>query len=160
MGFSVAAPPTARSYALIAHSGVQSLTSFNLGEAIDFDTLVDGSPDIIVGSGGVITLPAGKKFILDATVNGSTNSDLVEGRLQWRNVTDNELIGVVLENFAVNTSANRLGSANRAVATIDTSSGPKDVQVELVEISAGVFTVLGAEGATDEGDSFALIREA
>ena len=141
-------------YALVSMSGVQ-VTDLLAGDHVELDTINDQSGAFLLSTGagqanGLITVPAGKVWILSAAwqigytgISGFLN-------LRWRNNTDAVLIGVAV-NVNPETQTSDNAGLRSTVAIIDATLEAKEVEVRIV----GNLNANRIEG----GSSRALIRQ-
>ena len=124
-----------RSYGLLSLSGVQ-VTDLLAGDHIEIDTINDSSGDILVSTGagqanGLITLPAGKVWILSAAWQIGFTGPATFLNLRWRNNTDAALIGIAV-NINPETQASDVAGLRATVAIIDATLEAKEVEVRII----------------------------
>ncbi len=121
-----------------------------LDDHIEFDTVEDESADMELETGagqldGIINLPPGKLFLLEAGMGALFTGTTGDLNFQWRNNTDTTLIGTVGEARA-GTDANDTAYQNTAQATISTFDGAKEVEVRIIA-SPTALTHIESTGA-------------
>jgi hypothetical protein len=142
-----------KDYAFLTATQNQTPT---VGEHIEYDTIV-GNLALSTGAGqanGLITLLAGRKYILEGVVFGAGNGGGAQYLVyQWYDVTNNVLLGANGQASALTYTTGDPSSQQIAKAIV---SPVTNIQVELRETGANNFAVI--YGSLAANTSYAYIE--
>lgn len=142
-----------KDYAFLTATQDQTPT---VGEHIEYDTIV-GNLALSTGAGqanGLVTLLAGRKYILEGVVSGAGNGGTAQYLgYQWYDVTNSVLLGARGQALAITYTTGDPTPQQIAKAIV---SPVTNIQVELRETGANDFGIIYGSGAAN--NSYAYIE--
>lgn len=141
---------------------VDQIANFGPTNHVEFQNEIEndggGFISLATGAGqanGLITLAAGKIYVLAAGMNCGFNAALTTARFKWRNNTVAAGFGNVAEVQPDSFSLN-FGKTPMCMGIVDLVGGEQtEVEVRII-VAAGLISILGAANV---GETFCLIHE-